>query len=81
MEREQRRQAKREAWLEHLCEHYFLNAVIDVAEDERTTMAKENANNPKQRAIDSTHNQLIKPTPGFIQKGMNMRLSILATIK
>ena len=78
---ERRRQANREARLEHLCENYFLDAAIDVAEDERTTMAKENTNDPKRRAIDSTHGQRIKPTPGFIQKGINMGLSIRATIK
>ena len=78
---EHRRQAKREARLEHLAEHYFLDAAIDVAEDEQTTLARENANDPKRRAIDSTHSQQIKPAPGFTQKGINMGLSIRATIK
>ena len=78
---EQRRLAKREARLEHLCEHYFLDAAIDVAEDERTTIAKGNIDNPKKRAINSMHTQRVKPAPGVIQKGINMGLSMRATIK
>ena len=31
---ERRRQAKREARLKHLCKHYFLNAALNMAEDE-----------------------------------------------
>ena len=78
---ERRRLAKREARLEHLYEHYFLDAAIDVAEDERTTIAKENTNDLKKNTIDFEHTKRIKPTPGFIQKGINMGLSIRATIK
>ena len=78
---EQRRQTKREPRLEHLCKHYLLNAAIGVAEDEQMTMAKEDANTPKRKTIDSTHSCPIKPTPGFIQKGIKMGLSIRATIK
>ena len=64
---ERRRRAKREARLEHLCEHYFLDAAIDVAEYERTTMTKENIDDSKRRAVDSNHSQQIKPAPRFIQ--------------
>jgi hypothetical protein len=81
MKVERRRLAKREARLEQLCEHYFLDAAIDVAEDERTTIAKENTNDLKKNTIDFEHTKRIKPTPGFIQKGINMGLSIRATIK
>ena len=81
MKVERRRLAKREARLEQLCEHYFLDAAIDVAEDERTTIAKGNTNDLKKNTIDFEHTKRIKPTPGFIQKGINMGLSIRATIK
>ena len=52
-----------------------------MAEDKQTALVKENVNDPKRQAIDSTYSQRIKPAPGFIQKGINMGLSIQATIK
>ena len=78
---ERRRQAKREARLEYLCEEFFLDVAIDKAEDERTTMAKEDVNDPKRRSIDAMHGQHSKAAPGLIQKGINMGLSIRAMIK
>ena len=73
---EQQRQAKMEDCLEHLCNHYFLDAAIDVAEDDQTRMTKEDANNPKKMTINTTHSRPMKAAPGFTQKGINMGLSI-----
>jgi hypothetical protein len=58
-----------------------MDASIDVMEDEQTTMAKEDAINPRRRAIDTTQSQATKATSGFIQKGINTGLSLRATMK
>ena len=78
---EQRWQLKRAEQLEYLCKHRFVNAEIDVSEDKCTLMAKEDSDKPQRKSIDATHSQTKRGAPGIIQKGINLGLSIRATIK
>jgi hypothetical protein len=53
-------------------DNLFLDNSITQAEDECTTIAKNNTNNAKHMGIDSTHAQRDQPTIGLAQRGQNM---------
>ena len=49
----------------------FLDNSITQAEDERTTMAKNDTKNAKRSAIDAAHAKQDKPSIGIVQRGRN----------
>jgi hypothetical protein len=57
--------------LQRLCksDDLFLYNSITQAKDERTAIAKNNTNNEKRVAIDSTHAQRNQPTITLTQRG------------
>jgi hypothetical protein len=68
------------AWHQHIkqtlqrlrkSDDLFLDNSITQAEDERAAIAKNNTNNAKCMAIDSTHAQRNQPTIGLAQRGQN----------
>jgi hypothetical protein len=54
----------------------FLNNSITLAEDEWTSLAKNNTSNKKRAAIDTAHTKCGTPSIGFAQRGCNAAYSL-----
>ena len=58
----------------------FLNNSITITEDERTNLAKNDANNAKCKTINSAHVTQDKPNIGLVQSGRNTAYSMSSAI-
>jgi hypothetical protein len=82
--REHRRQC-RIAWRQHIkqtlrqlrdSDDLFLDNSITLAEDERTSLAKDDTNNKKCLAINAAHTKRGTPSIGIAQRGRNATYSL-----
>ena len=53
-------------------EEIFFDTNITIAEDTRTSMAKNDLTNAKRVTIDNAHEPSIKPAPSLMQQGRNL---------
>ncbi len=76
---------KKNAWQQHIkqtlwqlrnSDDLFLNNSITLAEDERTSLAKNNTSNKKCAAINTAHTKRGTPSIGFAQRGRNTTYSM-----
>ncbi len=50
----------------------IIKKYIDMAEDERTEMAKSDKSNARRVAIDTAHSKPTKPSPSLLQQSKNL---------
>jgi hypothetical protein len=62
-------------------EELFFDNSITQAEDERTTMAKNDNNNARRLAIDAAHAKQYKPQIGMVQQGCNTAYVLGSALK
>ena len=78
---EQRRQKRRAAKLCQLRENEFFDDQITFAEDESTTMAKNDQTNAMRITIDQAHAAAVKPVASILHRGRNFGYALSTAFK